>query len=741
MFVLTFFIIFSCAIVADSDELETIRMALSSTSVKMVDQKIEDLTDLQVSKVLSELIAIVDSSRHPVAWTAMNRLTRTEIKRPSEQVMAIECFVKQLDHPEHAYRIAAIDGLIHLGPIAIDQVNSLLESPSILQRSAAVVILDRLNALSTDQLTALMQDPSSRIRYAALEATKRNHNSVDAILSLVEDEETAIALKAMSILSRNFRQIEDPSKVVAVLSKALGREVLKKDACIALARLGKKSQSAIPAIVRASPDERIGDFGFDDVGDVVLNHIGPADIGALDELIELLGSENLTTRTLAAKAISKLGPSASKSAVKLLEVAEQDLRLLDEQEKQSEDNDNHRQVRPNYDASVDACIVAHYRVSQDFDVLIHFLEKDNVFIPVSDCFADENSGNPDKQNRDRLANRLMVAFLERPKSKSSLEAIARIADLVQPDEALSLRLISALEFASVVEQKTLAVILAGCLKTNSPQREARMCQLVESEVLSLTNFIAVARRLQFRSQATLELLEKGLQERNEYSTSGLVSAWMELSPYQKKATKVLVNDSHCSRRAICESIIDTGIYNELIVDFLGDVLSDSDYWSKFCAIQALGKGKVHSKSQSMRLSSLLAETILISKQKTRELELALRIALFQIERKPDILNPVFADLNGMDANIRRHRLRLIAELGPDALPWSDEVLEELERVIDTKEADLREDGKEYESWMEFALRTTSERARNRVVELQNSEDALVSGSAKVVMHRFKLSRQ
>ena len=177
------------------------------------------------------------------------------------------------------------------------------------------------------------------------------------------------------------------------------------------------------------------------------------------------------------------------------------------------------------------------------------------------------------------------------------------------------------------------------------------------------------------------------------------------------------------------------------MDFLGDVLSDSDYWSKFCAIQALGKGKVQSKSQSMRLSSLLAETILISKQKTRELELALRIALFQIERKPDILNPVFADLNGMDANIRRHRLRLIAELGPDALPWLDEVLEEMERVIDTKEADLREDGKEYESWMEFALRTTSERARNRVVELQNSEDALVSDSAKVVMHRFELPRQ
>ncbi len=739
-FVLASLAVFSFALADEPTELKSIRSDLASPSIKVVDQKIEELTDEQAGKFVSELVAIVDSSRHPVAWTAINRLAKTNIKQPSEQVKAIKCFVKQLDHPDLAYRIAATDGLIHLGPISIDQVEPLLESPSNLQRSAAIVILGRWKALGTDKLMALMRDPSPRIRYAALEAMKHNLNSVDKILALVEDEEPAIALQAMAIVSRLSRDLKDSSKVVAALSKALGREVLKKDACIALARLGKRSQSAIPAIVRASPEGTISGFGFDDVGEVAINHIGPADIGALDELIELLGSENLTTRLLAAKAIAHLGPAASKAAPKLLEMAAQDLRLLVEQRKQEKENDVRRQAQPNYYPSVDACIVAHYRVSEDIEVLLPFLDEGTVYFAGYDFFAHESSRFPERRGGDFLANRLVVACLDRSDKTSNLKAIERIAYFVQPDEALSLRMVNALKSASVEEQKIFAAILAGCLSFKTPEHEATMCQLAESKVLDQRRFIAVARRLQFRSQSTLELLERALKEDNEYPSTEVVSAWMELSPDQNKATKFLLDESHFSPRAICESTVATGIYNEMIVDFLGKVLSDQDYWTKFYAIQALGKGKSHSKSQSSRLRSLLSVTISTSKQKTRELEFALRVALFQIERNPEILTPMLTDLKGMRVYLRRSGLKSIAELGPDALLWLDEFLEEMERVIDTREANLPEDANEYKRWMELALRTTSDKARNRVVEFQSSEDALISDAAKEVMRRIENPR-
>ena len=739
-FVLASLAVFSFALADEPTELKSIRSDLASPSIKVVDQKIEELTDEQAGKFVSELVAIVDSSRHPVAWTAINRLAKTNIKQPSEQVKAIKCFVKQLDHPDLAYRIAATDGLIHLGPISIDQVEPLLESPSNLQRSAAIVILGRWKALGTDKLMALMRDPSPRIRYAALEAMKHNLNSVDKILALVEDEEPAIALQAMAIVSRLSRDLKDSSKVVAALSKALGREVLKKDACIALARLGKRSQSAIPAIVRASPEGTISGFGFDDVGEVAINHIGPADIGALDELIELLGSENLTTRLLAAKAIAHLGPAASKAAPKLLEMAAQDLRLLVEQRKQEKENDVRRQAQPNYYPSVDACIVAHYRVSEDIEVLLPFLDEGTVYFAGYDFFAHESSRFPERRGGDFLANRLVVACLDRSDKTSNLKAIERIAYFVQPDEALSLRMVNALKSASVEEQKIFAAILAGCLSFKTPEHEATMCQFAESKVLDQRRFIAVARRLQFRSQSTLELLERALKEDNEYPSTEVVSAWMELSPDQNKATKFLLDESHFSPRAICESTVATGIYNEMIVDFLGKVLSDQDYWTKFYAIQALGKGKSHSKSQSSRLRSLLSVTISTSKQKTRELEFALRVALFQIERNPEILTPMLTDLKGMRVYLRRSGLKSIAELGPDALLWLDEFLEEMERVIDTREANLPEDANEYKRWMELALRTTSDKARNRVVEFQSSEDALISDAAKEVMRRIENPR-
>ena len=752
-FALASLAVFSFALADEPTDLESIRSDLASTSIKVVDRKIEELTDLQASKVVSELVAIVDAGRHPVAWTAIHRLARTDLKLPSEQVKAIKCFVKLLDHPEHAYRIAATDGLIHLGPIAIDQVEPLLKSPSNLQRTSAVVILGRLKAISSEELNTLMQDPSPRIRYAALEAMKHNLKSVDAILPLIEDEEAAIALHAMSIVCRESRHIEDSSKVVAALSKSLGREVLKKDACIALARLGKRSQSAIPAIVRASPEGTISGFGFDDVGEVAINHIGPADIGALDELIGLLESENRNTRILAAKAIAHLGPAASKAAPKLLEMAAQDLRLLVEQRKKEKENDVRRQAQPNYYPSVDACVVAHYRVSEDIEVLLPFLDEGTVYFADYDFFTFETSRYPDRRGGDYLANRLVVACLDRSNKTSKQKAIERLAYFVQPDEALSLQMIDALKSASVEEQKLFAAILAGSLSTNTAEHEAAMCQLAESKVLGQDQFIAVARRLQFRSQSTLDVLERALKERSEYPSAKVVSAWMELSPDQDLATKFLLDESHFSPRAICESTIATGIYNARIVDFLGDVLSDQDYWTKFRAIEALGKGKSHSKSQSSRLRSLLSVTISTSKQKTRELEFALRIALFEIERDPEILTPMLAELKGMRVYLRRSGLKSIAELGPDALPWLDEVLEEMEQVIDTREADpspavsvsrrdspFPKDAKEYKSWMELALKTTSVKARIRVVELQNSEDALISDAAKEVMRRFENPR-
>jgi hypothetical protein len=739
-FVVASLALYSFALADDPTDLKSIRGDLASLSIQVVDQRIEELTDEQAGKVVSDLVAIVDSGRHPVAWTAINRLARTNINQPSEQTKAIKCFVKQLDHTELAYRMAATDGLIHLGQVAIDHVEPLLESQSHLQRSAAIVILDRLKAIGTDKLTALMQDPSPRIRYAALEAMKHPLNSVDTIIPLVEDKEAAIALRAMAIVSQQSRELKDSSKVITALSKALGREVLKKDACIALARLGKRSQIAIPSIIRASPEGTIRDFGFDDVGEVAINHIGPADLGALDELIELLGSENLTTRLLAAKAIAQLGPAASKAAPKLFGRATQDLRLLVEQRKKEKEDDDRRQVLPNYYPSVDACTVAYYRVSEDIEMLLPILDEGTVYFADYNFFAHESTRYPDRRGGDCLANRLVVACLERLNKNSSLQAIERLAHFVQPDVALSVRMFDALKSATVEEQKTIAAILAGSLSANTPEHEATMCQLAESKVLGQYQFIAVARRLQFRSQSTLDFLERALKEENEFPPTEVVSAWMELSPDQDRATKFLLDESHYSRRAICESTVAIGIYNEMIVDFLGEVLSDQDYWTKFYAIQALGKGKSQSKSQSARLSSLLSKTILKSKNETRELEFALRIALFQIERDRDILTPMLANLKDMDVYTRRSRLKSIAELGPDALPWLDQVLEEMERVIDTREADLPEDANEYKSWMELALRTTSDKAGDRVVELQNSEDALISDAAKEVMRRFENSR-
>jgi hypothetical protein len=86
-FVLASIAVFSCALADDSKDLKSIRSDLASTSIKVVDQKIEELTDVQAGKVVPELVAIVDSGRHPIARTAINRLAKTD-----EQLRVRRCW-------------------------------------------------------------------------------------------------------------------------------------------------------------------------------------------------------------------------------------------------------------------------------------------------------------------------------------------------------------------------------------------------------------------------------------------------------------------------------------------------------------------------------------------------------------------------------------------------------------------------------------------------------------------------
>lgn len=657
------------------DPIDAIRSELKSESVRDVDECIHNLTPQQVLILTPELCDLAEGSQALVSWSALRRLSQVKLTSPELQQRVITVYIKQLGHDEHAYRQLAIEGLIKIGEQSVQSLLKELNQSRSVSKSAAAFTLARLKSLPLAIALELSRDSDPRVRYAAIQALDGSVESMAELQRLIADPELAVAIAAADFVSL---KIAHPSpELIKALVSGLERDDFKVTATFALARLGSLAQQAIPAIIRANPEVSSFQLGNsmwrNEPLIIAYSFIGKPNIESLDELIELLDSDNLSVAEFAASVISNMGTEAQRAAPTI----ERKLVQLNANPP-TEVSTSGRRIDPRSEL-----INAIWAVTHDYDLLSKYLGSD-ARVSWSFQYEDYNSlflqmtkaesGKPMDMQARRLIRRLrrdngIIAELE-----------ARLSDTTSP-------------VADSQNRRVLAEAFLRLLENPTEKQKNLVVALHEEELLSTE---AIARRIaqdkNFQIPAMKEPIGKLLLYPKRHLSDFFFDAWIALAEDREAAAATLLANPKVESSLKAKVIGRLRIYNSQTVAFLRQQLFSPDSSQQINAVEAVGLAGEAAKPLVSDLKKILdskkrqwieEERLLERDTKYHdfEFEAAVGLALYRIEKNEKLLVQLVEGCRAGDKFVLQMLVELLTSLDGDLGPVEAQIFEGLDQAV------------------------------------------------------------
>jgi|GEM_PF-5427205 len=264
-----------------------------------------DLSNEEIARRLPELTVLASGDDTDAAELAVYALARIG-KIP---LSAVDGLYKRLGDSNHQTRSRAVDGLVLVGPAAIEPLRSIMAHNHGRKRAAAVTALARMQALSAEEFEQLANDPDPRIRAAVATALVYAAKAgIPLLTRLAADTNTGVALCAIEALGINR---DDPGKAVPVLTSLLSEKDRDHQALESLRLYGIDARSAIPAILQRASATADQSASAPYSLRITLDRIGPPDERDLDGLRNLLFHPAVQMREMAADCLRRLGSRAA----------------------------------------------------------------------------------------------------------------------------------------------------------------------------------------------------------------------------------------------------------------------------------------------------------------------------------------------------------------------------------------------------------------------------------------------
>ncbi len=654
------------------DTIDAIRSELKSESVRDVDECIHNLTSQQVLVLTPELCDLAEGSQALISWSALRRLSQVKLTGPELQQRVITVYIKQLGHDEHAYRQVAIEGLIKIGEQSVQPLLKELNQSRLVSKSAAAFTLARLKSLPLGIALELSRDSDPRVRYAAIQALDGSVESMAELKRLIADPELAVAIAAADFVSL---KIANPSpELVQALVSGLEREELKDSYAFVLARLGSLAREAIPAIIRANPQEssfRLGSrspWGHEEPLSVVSAFIGEPSIESLDELIELLDSDNLSIVESAARSISQLGTKARRAAPA---IARKLVELNANPPVEDELTGNLVDPRPEL-------INAIWSVTRDFDQIVKYLDSES-WVSWSDRNEDYNILflQLTKLSNGKLVDRYARRLIHR---------LRRDGDILEELE-------SRLRNSESPNRRCLAEAFLQLLKSPTEAQKDLIVTLHNQELLSTEE---IARRIandnSFSMPAMQDPIGKLLLNPKHRYKEFLSEAWIALANDREAAMSALLANPNVDSRCKAKVIGKLKLYNSQSMVFLKQQLYSPERWEQIDAIEAVGLAGEIAKPLGSDLRKILdsnkREWVTEKRQldwDTRyhdfDFESAVGLALYRIEKNEKLLVQLVEGCRAGNKFVPHMLVKLLTAAGGNLKSVEAQVFEGLEQAV------------------------------------------------------------
>lgn len=235
-----------------------------------------------------------------------------------DAVPAVDSLIQMLTHTDYTFRIEVMETLKSIGLAAVPKLTAALSSENPTIKSHSLSVLNRLTQVEANVLERLEKEQDTQIRVCVAQAWTRHEKYGVAKLSLLcQDEDISVAVAAIESLKYNY---SDTQLAISSLRKCLPNQDTWSVAVAALLTFGVEAQVALPDILASFHATTNYEFPKDPNEELLyeaLDHIGPAKIDDLQQLIALLSHSKPIVRLKATELIGQMGPAASSAAATL----------------------------------------------------------------------------------------------------------------------------------------------------------------------------------------------------------------------------------------------------------------------------------------------------------------------------------------------------------------------------------------------------------------------------------------
>lgn len=555
----------------------------------------------------------------------------------------------------------------------------------------------------------LSRDSDPRVRYAAIQALDESAESMAELQRLIADTELSVAIAAADFVSL---KITHPSlELIKALVAGLAREELKESSALGLARFGSLARDAIPAIIRANPQEssfRFGSrspWGNEDPLEIVYAFIGEPSVESLDELIELLESDNLSIVESAATAISQLGTEARRAAQSL----ERKLTELSVKPP-TKDEEAGRTFDPRPEL-----VNAIWAVTHDVDQLVKYLDSDS-WVSWSDRYEEYNS--------------LFLQLTKLSEGQVVEKHASRLIHLLRRDDRIVAELETRLRDSGSRNRKCLAEAFLQLLKSPTDAQKDLIVTLHNEKLLSAEEIARrIARDNSFLIPRMQDPIGKLLLSSKHRYTEFLSEAWIALANDREAALTTLLANPNVDSRSKAKAIGSLRIYNPQSMAFLKQQLYSPERWQQINAIVAVGIAGEVAKPLAIDLRKILDSKKRQWVEKKRQLdwdtkyhdfdfESAVGLALYRVEKNEKLLVQLVDGCRAGDKFDLRMLVDLLNSVDGDLVSVEAQIFEGLDQTVTESIESLKPESQYIVKLGRLAMKVNPKSALAKLEELR-----------------------
>ncbi len=499
-------------------------------------------------------------------------------------------------------------------------------------RAAATQALVRLKRLEVGDVTRLSKDPDPRVRAALVEALSAlGKPGVPRLADMLRDPELAVAVEAARALKTHC---EDSSIAIPALTEALSREHLSSDAGDALSAYGIAARSAVPELIKARAEE-------------ALKHIGPPAVIDIPELFAGLAHGDEETRILAAKYLALLGPKGKSASVALEAAADRSIKEYVERKRHPKPHKPFEVDSPGrLRVAAEYCAAAVWAVTRDTPRFLGLIERLAIAAdePI-DCSG--SIGLPDLSADDC---RRIGVMLRHPNPKVRETGLDVLSDAGSRAEPLKQELLQVARDPNAEIAQQAIRTLAAIGPVVGRDVEPVLLSLWRDGAIPLLPFAETVGRLKIRSEVTRDILERGLNGQDLWTTGAWASALCMTTGDPRGTALTIIdaarNGAFADRLAISVLNVLKG-EDEVVIPYLVAQLQNKDYWTCAEAIDAIGGLGARASVAITPLKNLLDGADVLIRLKAAS-------AVFRIANDPAVLDRELERVLASGAPYDRH---------------------------------------------------------------------------------------